>query len=328
MSDDLQSPERLEQPEDLLPMLAEDLGKGGFQEALDDTHTVTFIQRGAKLLVIFETVENAVRVYKGGLPIGLDFAEDKNWSVLHIAAKDESWFRADTIYAFFDDLVDDCFFEEFDQVAFFGAGVGAYGACAFSVASPGANVLAIAPQATLDTERAGWDQRFPTAKRLRFNDRYGYAPEMVEGAGRAYILFDPFRSLDHVHASLFQGPNVTRLKCRHLDGLIELALRDMDFLHQVIEGAAAGQLEEVNFYSLLRRRRRHTRYLRTLLHGLSRRNRPLRMAFLCKYVLDNGAGGPVFRRTLAQTKDVISRHGPLPDWLLEDEPEPQKQATP
>jgi len=278
----------------------------------------TFVQRGPKLLVAFETLENVLAVYRQDGPLGLDFVEDKNWSLLHIAARKDSWFRAASLYAYFDGLDDDGFFEDFDQVAFFGSGLGAYGACAFSVAPPAAHVLALAPQATLDTERAGWDQRFPTAKRLKFDDRYGYAPEMVEGAGKVYILFDPFRPLDHVHASLFQGPNVIRLKCRHLDGLIELALRDMDILHQVVEGASNGTLRPLDFYKLLRKRRDLTRYLRSLLHALSRRNQPLRMAFLCKTVLDQGKGGPVFRRTLKHAKEVISRHGPLPDWLMDD----------
>jgi hypothetical protein len=277
-------------------------------------------------MVAFETLENIVSVYGEEGPIGLDFAEDKNWSLLHVAARKDSWFRAPAVYAYFDELVDDCFFEDFDQVAFFGSSTGAYAACAFSVASPGANVLAIAPQATLDTERAGWDQRFPSAKMLKFDDRYGYAPDMVEGARKAYILFDPFRALDHVHASLFHGPNVTRLKCRHLDGLIELALRDMGALHQIVQGALDGDLEEVAFYEMLRGRRELNRYLRTLLHALSRRNQPLRMAYLCKHVLDAGKGGPVFRRTLKNTKDVISRHGPLPDWLMDETEAPAPKA--
>ena len=142
---------------------------------------------------------------------------------------------------------------------------------------------------------------------------------MVEGARRVFILFDPFRPMDHVHASLFHGPNVTRLKCRHLDGLIELALREMGLLHQMLESAANNTMREVDFYKLLRKRRDHARYLRTLLHGVSRRNQPQRVAFLCKYVLDKKGGGPFFRRSLAQAKDVISRRGPMPDWLMEDD---------
>lgn len=306
--------------EAMLARLREDLGREGYQWAIDEHHVASFVDRGPHLMVSFELMENGLQVYGNTGPLGLDFAEDKNWSLLHITARDETWFRSPAMYAYFDDLVDECFFEEFDQVLFFGAGMGAYGACAYSVAAPGANILAISPLATLSTERAGWDKRFPEAKRLEFGKRYSYAPELIEGAGRAYILFDPFRALDYVHASLFQGPNVTWLKCRHLDGLIELALRELQILHQTVEGAADGSLREADFYQLLRARRSHGRYLRTLLHALGRTNRPLRTAYLCKYVLTKVRGGPVFRRGLAHAKDVISRTGPLPDWLMDDDP--------
>ena len=319
MAENAAEQQRVLAPDDVLATLREDLGPEGFQRDLDQDHVVTFLDRGPKLLVTFETLENTLRVTQDGTPIGLDFAEDKNWSVLHVTAKVDSWFRATSVYEFFDNMVDDSFFEEFDQITFYGTGTGAYAACAYSVAAPDSNVLAIAPQATLDSERAGWDLRFPDAKRLVFNDRYGYAPDMVEGAHQVYILFDPYRPMDHVHASLFHGPNVTRLKCRNLDGLIELALREMELLHQVVEAAANNTLREVSFYKLLRRRRKHARYLRTLLHAVARKNQPTRVAYLCKYVLDSKGGGPFFRRSLAQAKDVISRRGPLPDWLMDDQ---------
>ena len=321
MADSVADLERATTPDEMHALLRDDLGSEGFQNDLDENHTVTYIARGPKLLVTFETVEETLRISKNGLPIGLDFAEDKNWSLMHFSAKTESWFRIQQVYDFIDELVDDCFFEEFDQVMFYGSAMGAYAACAFSVASPNSTVMAIAPQATLDTERAGWDMRFPDAKRLIFNDRYGYAPDMLEGANKAFILFDPYKPLDHVHASLFNGPNVTRLKCRHLDGLIELALREMDALHQIIEMAAEDTLDDSNFYTLLRRRRDHVRYLRTLLHALGKRNRPLRVALLCKYVLGKKKGGPFFRKNLAAAKDVLERNNRLPAWLVEQENE-------
>lgn len=314
-------------PEQVLAALRDDMGKDGFQHDLDANHVATFLSRGSKkLLVTFETLENTLNVSGYGMPIGLDFVEDKSWSLLHLTARKESWFRSQSVYEFIDELVDDMFFEDFDQVMFYGAGIGAYAACAFSVAAPGATVLAISPQATLDSDRAGWDMRFPDAKRLQFNDRYGYAPDMLEGAASAFILYDPYRSLDHVHASLFHGPNVQRLKCRHLDGLIELTLREMDMLHQVIELTSDGALTPQTFYSLLRRRRDHNRYLRTVMHALNRQNRPLRVAYLSKYAMKTTGGGPFFKRNLAAATDILAQKGPLPDWLLDDADDSQTAA--
>jgi len=316
MADEVAEQENASTPDEVLAALRDDMGADGFQYDLDENHVATFLARGPKLLVTFETVENTLNVGKNGLPIGLDFVEDKNWSLLHLAAKTDSWFRTPAIYEFMDELVDDMFFEDFDQVLFYGAGIGAYGACAYSVAAPGANVLAISPQATLDSERAGWDMRFPEAKRLKFNDRYGYAPDMLEGANSAFILYDPYRALDHVHASLFQGPNVTRLKCRHLDGMIELALREMDLLHQLIEGSGNGDMTELQFHRLMRKRRDHTRYLRTVLHAMGKRNRPLLVATICQHVLDKNAGGPFFRKNLAAARETLAKRGTLPKWLV------------
>ena len=318
MAEDLAEIVAATTPKDVLSTLLSETGKDGFQEHLDDDHSATFLARGPKLMVSFEPYEETLRQAENGLPLGMDFVEDKNWSLLHFSTSADTWFRSQNMYDFVDELVDDCFFEEFEQVLFYGAGMGAYAACAYSVAAPGATVMAISPQATLDCERAGWDMRFPDAKRLKFDDRYGYAPDMLEGAEHAYILFDPFRALDHVHASLFQGPNVTRLKCRHLDGLIELALREMDLLHRTVEMAADGSFTEQKFFGFLRARRNHARYLRTLLRALEQRNKPLRSALLCKYVLQQRKA-PIFRKRLTAAIDILRLKGDLPDWL-----EPEK----
>ena len=315
MAEDVADPDKATTPDEVLAALRDDPGKDGFQHDLDADHTVSYIARGPRLLVSFETLESSLHSTPGGLPVGLDFVEDKNWSLLHFAAHKDSWFRAQAIYDFIDDLVDNAFFEDFDHVMFYGTGIGAYAACTFSVAAPGATVMAIAPQATLDTERAGWDMRFPDAKRLRFDTRYGYAPDMLEGAGAGFILFDPYRPLDHVHASLFQGANVTRLRCRHLDGRIEVALGELDLLHRTIEMAANGTLTEHGFYALLRVRRDHDRYLRALVQALGKRGRPLHVVLVCQHVLSRQIGGPHFRKTLEAAKAKLAKQGALPDWL-------------
>lgn len=305
--------------EEVLAALRDDPGRTGFQQALGRDHTVSYISRGPRLLVSFETLERAGRGTDTGLPVGLDFVEDKNWSLLHFGARCDSWFRAQTIYDFIDDLVDNSFFEDFDRVMFFGAGIGAYAACAYSVAAPGATVIAISPQATLDTERAGWDLRFPGARRLRFDTRYGYAPDMLEGANAAFILFDPRRPMDHVHASLFQGPNVTRLRCRHLNGQIEPALAEMDLLHRTIEMAAGGGLTGERFYALLRARREHDRYLRALIAALAKRGRPLHVALACRHAMRQKDAAPFFGKKLKAVKAALARENKLPAWLAGDD---------
>lgn len=321
MTADLAEPTEIDSAEALIGLLSEDLGESGFQRALDDQHEVIFISRGPKLLVMFQQFDDAVRDGKLGAPVGLDFVDDKNYSLLYLGARAKTWFRANSLYEFFDSLVDDCFFEEFDQVMFYGAGLGAYAACAYSVAAPGAQVLAIAPQATLDMDRTGWDKRFPKGRVLDFKSRYGYAPDMLEGAAQAFVLYDPFSPLDYVHASLFHGPNITLFKCRHLDGLIEPALREMDILHRIVEACADGELTHGCFFRALRARREHTRYLRTLLYALDRKGKTLRIALLCKAVLTRRSG-PVFRKSLAAAEKRLHELGQRPSWLRDPDARP------
>lgn len=300
--------------DEVLDGLKAEIGAEGFQHLLDPAHSVTFIARGPKLLVSFERIQDTLDITPTGLPLGLDFAEDKNWSVLHFAANGDTWFRSPAIYAFLDEMVDDAFFEDFDQVTFFGSNMGGYAAAAFSVVAPGSTVVALSPQATLDVDRAGWDTRFPAARLLDFNDRYGYAPDMVEGADRAYVLFDPAQLLDAVHASLFHGPNVTQLKCRYFRSTIARTLCELDLLHKVIEDAAEGRLTPAGFYALLRKRRDHSRYLRSLLFHLDDLQRPYLMALYCTHVLSR-MSAPAFRRRLNAARAVLAERGPLPDWL-------------
>lgn len=300
---------------DVLIGLKAEIGSDGFQRQLDDDHWVTFIGRGPNLLVTFEPLENTLATDESGLPLGMDFVEDKGWSLLHFSNRTESWFRSPAMYEFLDEMVDDCFFEDFDKVTFYGAGTSGYSAAAFSVASPGANVIVIRPQATLDTEKAGWDHRYPEARRLKFSDRYGYAPDMLEGAGLAVVIYDPIEHLDAVHASLFQGVNVLRLKCRYMRDTIDLSLNQMEVLHRCIEMTSEGKLTAEVFYKMLRVRRNHSRYLRSFMFYVDREQQTLRTAVVCAHVLQR-INGPAFRRKLAAARDKLAAKGKLPEWLL------------
>ncbi|MDF0599651.1 phosphoadenosine phosphosulfate reductase [Psychromarinibacter sp. C21-152] len=302
--------------QEVLDALRAETGADGFQHLLDDDHSVSYIARGPKLLVTFERIQDTLEIAEHGLPLGLDFAEDKNWSVLHFAASGDTWFRSAAVYAVLDDMVDDAFFEEFDAVTFYGAGMGGYAAAAFSVVAPGATVVAISPQATLDPEVAEWDGRFPASRMLDFRDRYGYAPDMAEGAARMHVVYDPCETLDAVHASLFRGDNVAHLRCRHFRHHIARSLREMDVLHRLIEEAAEGRLTRAGFYALMRRRREHSRFLRNLLFDLDDLDRPYLTALYCAHVLSR-MNAPAFRRRLNAARARLKDAGALPAWLPE-----------
>ncbi len=259
---------------DWLAILDEIGEEAGYFEPLGDRHSAFFSDMGPVLLVTFETLTGIRRAGGGQMPLGYQIAAPRGWSSLSIVAHDESWFRDPAVYGYFDRLIDDAFFEDFDRVVFYGAGMGGYAAAAFSVAAPGATVLALAPQATLDTEIAEWDRRFLAARRLDFSSRFGFAPDMVEGCARVFIVYDPIQQVDAVHASMFRGPQVSRLRARHIGRDPQAELARVNVLRPLIDAACAGTLSPHRFYALWRARRSNAHYLGRLIGRLQSQNRP------------------------------------------------------
>ena len=278
----------------------EKIGKeqGNFQW-LGDAHAAAFVNASRTLLVTFESVEIIRRTQPGQLPLGYQVAKGRGWSHLCMIARRDSWYRDKNVYAFFDELVDDGFFDEFDQVVFYGAGMAGYAAAAFSVSSPGATVILAAPQATLDPEVAGWDPRFMEMRRTSFTDRYGYAPDMTEGASNVYVMYDPEQNLDAMHAALFKRSHVTLLPCRNLGRDIGSALEQMRVLPSILTTACTGSFDAKLFYIFYRARRNYRPYLRLLLARLEAHGRPWLAALLCRNVTGRLTDVSKFEKRLA-----------------------------
>lgn len=258
----------------------EEIGEdAGHFQTVGSRHWAFFSDESPVLLVTFETVAD-IRRRKDGLPMGYALARDRGWSSLCLIADGETWYRDAAVYRHFDRLVDDAFFEDFDRVVFYGAGMGAYAACAFSVAAPGATVLALTPVATLDPALAGWDSRHARHRRLIFTDRYGYAPDMTEGAGDVFVAFDPAEPLDAMHAALFARPHVTALRARRAGPSVDQTLDGMQILTPLITAACEGRLDAPLFHRMFRKRRSFGPYLDALRGRLEQSGRP-RLAALC-----------------------------------------------
>lgn len=275
----------------------------GYFEPVGPSHSAILTDEGPTLIVTFETV-NTVRQSDDHMPMGWSLVRDNGWSNLCILAHEDSWFRDKSVYGYFDRLVDDGFFEDFDQVVFYGAGACGYAACTYSVVAPGATVIAVAPQATLDVNRTGWDHRFPQMRRSDFTSRYGYAPDMVEGAEAVYLLFDPAQSEDAMHASLFQGDNIHPLKLRHFGEWLPAELWSMKVLPDLIRTAGEGKLSPLAAHRTLRKRRTHLPYLRLILQKLQQAGRSKLVAALSGHVVER-RNAPRFRKALVQAKETM-----------------------
>ena len=308
----------LERPgtvEDLRDALAEFAGSRGSVRTLDSDHFVTFAPRGSTLLVTFEQTDRTL-LRDSGLPVSADFADDKNWSMLHVAAQRRSWFRSNAMFAYFDELADDAFFDEYDRVIFYGAGPGGFAAASYSVTAPGARVVLVEPLATVERSRASWDSRFYQELLPSPGPRYPYAPDMIEAAEAAFVLYDPSRALDHVHASLFASSNVTHLRANNVgtpkDGPLEATLEAIGALHSMIEGLGSGRMGCVDIYRLLRARRDHMPFLTRTLRRSGRRNSPFLTAVLCRYVTAR-RDAPPFQKHLKAALRQMETEGTLPD---------------
>ncbi len=283
----------------------------GYFERLGPDHAALFIDAGPKLLVTFETVEGARRA-AGATPRGIEHVTRNGWSLLALLSRGETWFRDPAVWGTFDRLTDDGFFEDFESVLFTGSGPAGYAAAAYSVAAPGARVLALRPYATLDPSVAGWDRRHLRDRRRDFSSRYGYAPEMIDAAAAAFVLHDPGYAPDAMHAALFHKGHVVALRCPLSGARVEAILDQMAVTPDLVDLAMEGRLDRLSFARLWRARRSHPTYLRGLLKRLEADGRRGLAARVCRHGLST-RDRPLFERKLAE---------------LAPEPAPAEAASP
>lgn len=269
----------------------------GYFQPLGLRHWSLFTDEAPILLVTFEQIDD-ICARPGQVPLGLEVARHHGWSHLCLIAEGDTFYRDARVYGYFDRLIDDAFFEDFDQVLFFGAGVQGYAAAAFSVAAPGSTVLALSPRATLAPSIAGWDRRSMAARRLDFTTRYGYAPDMTDGVRQLVVIHDPDCTEDAMHATLFQGPHVMQLRMPHLGGRLDLALVQMGLAAPLLQAAMEATLTPHRFAVLWRERRNFGPYLRALLTQAQARGRGKLEKQICQNVTTR-LNAPRFRKRLA-----------------------------
>lgn len=277
-------------------------GEDGYCDPLGPDHAALFVEKKPVLLVTFESRDRLLAGSRLGQPMAWAMTEALGWSHMALFCNDETWFRDPYVYAYFDRLIDDGFFDEFDQVLFYGAGACGYAACAYSVAVPGARVLALQPQATLDPRRAGWDTRFRTARRLDFTSRYGYAPEMLEAADHAWIAYNPDDTEDAMHASLFTRDNTTLMPLRFFGPDLQNAFLRMNILYRMLARMSVGRLDRQAVTKLLRARHEDGGYLTNLMVHLERRGEFQRMKTMCEAALKDREIRPIRRGLIRATK--------------------------
>ncbi len=241
--------------------------QGSQYHRLDRRHAAMITQPAAEarhLIVSFERIQPLMESAPQRSPFGWRMREANDWASLTLFCDGHTWFRSKSVYAYFDTLIDEAYFDQYDTILFYGAGPCGYAAGAFCVSAPGARVLMVSPQATLDPQVASWDKRFKKLRRLDFKSRFGYAPDMIDGTSHAYIIFDPFSPFDAMHAALFPTRLVSKLKARHFPRAAAQSLDHMGILEDLAEAAMDGALSQNLFHQMYRARRQSFLYLSNL----------------------------------------------------------------
>jgi hypothetical protein len=286
--------------------LAEIGRQEGFFESLGDEHSALFAKRGKTLVVTFDNLDDAYDRGENRMPWGFNYTLSHGWSVLGMMAHGWTWYRDEAVFDFFDRLQRENFFDQFDRVVFYGASMGAYAASVFSSAVPGATVVCISPQATLDREIAPWETRYHKVWRRNFKNRYGYAPQMIGSAEKVYLFYDPTSTLDSMHAALFQGDNLVKLKCRFMGHRIASLWMAMGVLKPVVEGCIEGTLTRPKFYQLMRKRHETPRFQREMLNRLRDEKRYALTVRYCSAILSR-RGAPKFRKEMRNAMRILDQ---------------------
>ena len=276
----------------------------GYFEPVGDRHWAWLHDDGPNLLVSFETLDS-ILARPDQLSFGHAVAAERGWSHLCLISDGDSWFRDDKVYRYFDRLVDEAFFEDFDRVLFTGMGTGAHAACAYSVCAPGAAVVAIRPRATLDPAVTGWDDRYAALRRLDFTSRYGYAPDMAEGASAVWLVYDPAVKADLAHAALFRGPQVHHLRARNAGDRLGDVLHSIGILPRLLTEACEGTLTRHVFARLWRRRMRNILFLKELLAKTEAIQNQRRLWVVCR-VVSGRVNLPRARRLLGRLQPIYA----------------------
>jgi len=259
------------------------------------------------LLVTFESFQGIRALSEAAEPLGWHLNKAMGWAHLCLASNGDTWFRDKAIYDHFDDLIDNGFFDAYDQVVFYGAGPCGYAASAYSVAAPGSTVVMVQPQATLDPRVTGWDDRFTEMRRADFSSRFGYGPDMIDAAGEVFVIYDPAEHFDAMHAALFTKKHVVKLGLRFMGDAIQSDLIEMQMLNRILSKAGAGTLSPESFAKLYRARRDYPPYLRRVLNALDSQSRP-RLSYMLARNVTSRMQAPRFQRRLKQLAPQFGTH--------------------
>lgn len=270
-----------------------------------ETNSLFFEPFGKRLVVSFENVSQ-VKLEGPRWPWGYKFlSQTLGCSVLGVMASKRNWYRSPFVHESFDYLRDSQFFQQFDEILFYGASMGGFGALTYSRSAPGSKIFAIAPQSTLDRAIVPKETRWGWTEHLDWNGNYADAAEATQLAHEVTVLYDPYFKPDVTQVGRLQGGNVRKLRMPFFGHQLPNALATMGLLKPVIAGIFDASLTDEHFYKLLRARRDLPRFQHDLLMKAEEK-RHLKLAVqVCEYTLRKRRARNI-RNTLERLQSEIA----------------------
>ncbi|MDF0599198.1 glycosyltransferase family 2 protein [Psychromarinibacter sp. C21-152] len=281
--------------------------RGGFHWEGPD-NALMFVPNSKRLVVTFDNI-HVTRAEGPRWPWGFDVLFNKmGASVLGVMGSQRNWFRHDFVHDSFEALAAQGFFERFDQVLFYGASMGGFGALTYQRLCPGANVLAIAPQSTMRAETLPDEDRWRWTQKLDWSARYEDAAGHLDTAGRVWVIGDPYFRPDYDQIVRLMGDNVTWLRTPFMGHQLPNAFLTMGMLKDLLYGAMEGTLDAPTFYRLFRARRDLPRFQHDLLMHAEERGKLRSALRICEYTLKKRDAGNI-KRTRDRLKEELAAQG-------------------
>lgn len=240
-----------------------------------DTAFLWFEPRDEVLLVTFDNLATVDNPYPR-LPWLHRQADELGHSLLGVQSHAKDWFRQDTAPALIRALAEQGFFAPFSTIVFVGASMGGFAALNFAPLVPGARVLALSPQSTMNRQIAPFERRFPWAVRNSEWDRPAFldAAAAVPFLPSATVLFDPFVFEDKLHAMRLAGPNVQLVRVGHATHeAVRVVIKSGALNPMLAEFVATGALGP-HFRAHMRNRRTVRKWARSFTDNLLKSNHP------------------------------------------------------
>jgi hypothetical protein len=246
----------------------------GFLKRLKN-HALTYIERDPSTLVVtFDNLSSVNDRSLGRLPWGYKIIKELGHSHLGVMAMRKDWYRETSLIAEMQSLAQDGFFAKFDRVVMAGTSMGGFAALTFSSLAPGATILAMSPQSTLNEGIVPWETRFEIGRARNWRLAHSDAAFEIEDASKIYLISDPYEKLDQRHIDRLHGENIIHLKSWYSGHFSPVFLRRAEILKEVFMQAIDGSLNETSYYALYRARRNLPWYAKSLTKNLEDRNHP------------------------------------------------------